>query len=155
MESASLADVTNWLTDDQQRAWRGLIHLTSQLNTALERQLQDDHGISLADYEILSRLHDAPPEGMRVRQLQATLAWEQSRVSHQLGRMQRRGLVERRDCHDDGRASAYVLTDVGRTAIEGAAPGHVEAVRLLLFDHLTAGDVASLATVFDRVNRQW
>ena len=137
--------MTQWLTDDEQQAWRGLMQLNSQLQTVLGRQLQDAHGISVADYEVLGRLHAASDDGLRARDLGATLAWEQSRLSHQLSRMQRRGLVEREDCASDRRGATFRLTPAGRAAIEQAAPGHVEAVRRLVFDALSAEQVAQLA----------
>ncbi|MBP2328950.1 DNA-binding MarR family transcriptional regulator [Kibdelosporangium banguiense] len=143
--------MTKWLTDEEQQAWRGLIHMTAQLNTRLNRQIQDEHDISLADYGVLARLHDAPEPGLRARDLEATLAWEQSRLSHQLSRMQRRGLVERHECLDDRRGAAFAITATGRTAIEDAAPGHVIAVRRMLFDHLTPGEVTWLAELTTRV----
>jgi DNA-binding MarR family transcriptional regulator len=151
MYSATLVVVIEWLTDDEQLAWRGLIHMTAQLSARLNRQLQDDHGISLADYEVLVCLHDAT-EAVRARDLEAILVWEQSRLSHQLARMQRRGLVQRHGCPADRRGAIFALTDTGRTAIENAAPGHVTAVRRLLFDHLTPDDVTQLTALTARVN---
>jgi DNA-binding MarR family transcriptional regulator len=131
---------------------RGLIHMTAELNARLNRQLQDEHGISLADYEVLARLSETPGGGLRARDLEATLSWEQSRLSHQLTRMQRRGLVERHDCLTDRRGATFAITDAGRAAIEDAAPGHVEAVRRMLFDHLGTEDVTWLEGLTARVN---
>jgi DNA-binding MarR family transcriptional regulator len=152
MHSARLGRVTDWLTDEEQRAWRGLLHMTAQLNGRLARQLQDEHEISLADYEVLVRLYEAPDaEGLRARDLEASLSWEQSRLSHQLTRMQRRGLVERGDCPADRRGATFAITPAGRAAIEHAAPGHVAAVRRLFFDHLTPEDVARLDELTARI----
>jgi DNA-binding MarR family transcriptional regulator len=137
--------MTTWLTTKEQQAWQGLIHLTAQLQSVLGRQLQDEHGISLADYEVLGRLHDAPDGRLRARDLGASLVWEQSRLSHQLTRMQRRGLVEREECVTDRRGATFRLTATGRAAIEQAAPGHVEAVRTLVFDALSPQEVTQLA----------
>ena len=87
--------------------------MTSQLNARMNRQLQDDSGVSLADYDVLVALSEAPAAaaGLRDRNV---LAWEQSRVSHQLARMQRRGLVAREECRADARGAFVVLTDAGR-----------------------------------------
>src|ERR1035441_6101939 len=87
--------MNRWLTEDEQRAWRGLLRMTSQLNARMNRQLQDDYGISLADYDVLVVLSEAPAGRRRVFELADALAWEQSRVSHQLARLQRRGLGRR------------------------------------------------------------
>jgi DNA-binding MarR family transcriptional regulator len=117
--------MTEWLTDDEQQTWRGLVYLTAQLSAKFNRQLQEEHGISLADYEVLARLHDAPEEGLRSRDLQATLVWEQSRLSHQLTRMQGRGLVRRHDCATDRRGATFTLTDTGhRGATTAVRPPH-------------------------------
>lgn len=137
--------MTIWLTSEEQQAWRGLIHLTDQLRTVLGRQLQDEHAISLADYEVLGRLHDAPGRRLRARDLGASLGWEQSRLSHQLTRMQRRGLAEREECESDRCGATFHLTPTGRAAIEQAAPGQVDAVRTLIFDALFPQQVTQLS----------
>ncbi|HXL20149.1 MAG TPA: MarR family transcriptional regulator, partial [Streptosporangiaceae bacterium] len=118
--------MSRWLTEEEQRAWRGLLRMTAQLNARMNRQLQDDYGISLADYDVLVVLSEAPAGRRRVFELAGELAWEQSRVSHQLARMQRRGLVVREECPTDARGAFAVITEAGRAAIERAAPAHVE-----------------------------
>jgi DNA-binding MarR family transcriptional regulator len=143
--------MSRWLTEEEQRAWRGLLRMTSQLNARMNRQLQDDYGVSLADYDVLVVLSEAPTGRLRVFEIADRLAWEQSRVSHQLARMQRRGLVTRQECRTDARGAFVVLTDVGRAAIERAAPAHVETVRQLVFDGLSRDQVAALTAVTSRV----
>jgi DNA-binding MarR family transcriptional regulator len=143
--------MSSWLTEDEQRAWRGLLLMTSQLNARMNRQLQDEYGISLADYEVLVTLTEAPAGRCRVFELTETLAWEQSRVSHQLARMQRRGLVVREECPTDARGAFAVLTEAGRAAIERAAPAHVETVRQLVFDGLSRDQLTALTDVTSRV----
>ena len=80
-------------------------------------------------------------------ELADALAWEQSRVSHQLARMQRRGLVAREECPTDARGAFAVLTETGRAAIERAAPAHVEMVRQLVFDGLSRDQLSALTAV--------
>jgi DNA-binding MarR family transcriptional regulator len=143
--------MNRWLTDDEQQAWRGLLRMTSQLNARMNRQLQDDYGISLADYDALVVLSEAPAGRRRVFELADALAWEQSRVSHQLARMQRRGLVAREECPTDARGAFVVLTETGRAAIERAAPAHVETVRQLVFDGLSRDQLAALTAVSSSV----
>lgn len=143
--------MSRWLTEDEQRAWRGLVRMTSQLNVRLNRQLQEEYGVSLADYEVLVVLSEAPGARRRVFEIVGMLAWEQSRVSHQLARMQRRGLVARQECPSDARGAFAVLTEAGRATIERAAPAHVETVRNLVFDGLTPGQLAALAELTARV----
>lgn len=150
-------DEPRWLDEREQRAWRGYLAMQTQLHAQLNRRLQDDSGLSLADFDVLVALTDRPEVRMRVRELADTLQWERSRLSHQLSRMQRRGLVEREECEDDARGAFVVLTDEGRRTIDRAAPPHVEAVRELVFDGLDEGQVEALARiaeiVLDRVGR--
>lgn len=143
--------MTRWLTEDEQRAWRGLLRMTAQLNARLNRQLQEECGLSLADYEVMVVLSEAPEGRLRVFEIAGALAWEQSRVSHQLARMQRRGLVGRQECPADGRGAFAVLTEAGRAAIERAAPAHVDMVRQLVFDGLGPDELVALAAVTARV----
>jgi DNA-binding MarR family transcriptional regulator len=143
--------MNRWLTDDEQRAWRGLLRMTAQLNGRMNRQLQDEYGISLADYDVLVVLSEAPAARRRVFELADALAWEQSRVSHQLARMQRRGLVAREECPTDARGAFVVLTETGRAAIKRAAPAHVEMVRQLVFDGLSRDQLAALTAVSSSV----
>jgi DNA-binding MarR family transcriptional regulator len=143
--------MNRWLTEEEQRAWRGLLRMTSQLNARANRLLQDEYGISLADYEVLVALSEAPEGRLRVFEVTDALAWEQSRVSHQLARMQRRGLITREGCATDARGAFAVLTTVGRATIERAAPAHVEQVRQLVFDELSHEQVSVLTEITTRV----
>jgi DNA-binding MarR family transcriptional regulator len=143
--------MTRWLDEGEQRAWRAYQRMQGQLAARLNRQLQADSGLSLADYEVLVLLTDVPEACVRPFELQRRLQWEQSRLSHHLTRMQRRGLIERRECDEDGRGALIVLTDAGRKAIVAAAPGHVEAVRSLFFDGLTGDQVQLLEELATQV----
>lgn len=147
--------MNRWLTEEEQQAWRGLLRMTSQLNARMNRQLLQEFGISLTDYEVLVVLSEAPQGRLRVFEMADALAWEQSRVSHQLARMQRRSLIAREDCASDARGAFAVLTGAGRAAIERAAPAHVEMVRQLVFDGLSHDQLTALteitAGVLDRL----
>jgi DNA-binding MarR family transcriptional regulator len=143
--------MTRWLDDDEQRAWRAYVQMQARLNAHLGRQLQRDSGLSLADYEVLVQLTEVPDGRLRPFALQERLEWEQSRLSHHLSRMSRRGLVERQECPSDARGAFVVLTPAGRAAIEAAAPGHVAAVRDLFLDRLDREELHTLARFATRV----
>ncbi|MDI5940675.1 MULTISPECIES: MarR family winged helix-turn-helix transcriptional regulator [Micromonospora] len=142
---------TRWLDDDQQRAWRAYLRMQAELAARLGRQLQADSGLSFADYGVLVQLAEAPGGRLRPFALQRDLQWEQSRLSHHLGRMQRRGLVDREECPQDARGAFVVLTAAGRAAIEAAAPAHVDTVRRLVFDQLDPDEVRALERIATRV----
>ncbi len=124
-----------WLNAREQTMWRSYLEMTGRLQTAMNRQLQQDCGLSLADYDVLVALDEAP--GCRIADLGARLGWEQSRVSHQLARMRTRGLIRRRGADDDRRAAVVDLTTDGRAALQAAAPAHAALVRAVVFDGMT------------------
>lgn len=138
---------TRWLDDREQAAWRGYLRMQARLQAELHRRLQADTGLSIADFDVLVALTDRPDERVRVLELATSLEWEKSRLSHHLARMQKRGLITREECDDDGRGNFVVLSPEGRAAIESAAPGHVETVRELVFDAVADDDVDALARI--------
>jgi DNA-binding MarR family transcriptional regulator len=147
-----------WLTTDEQRVWRTYLAMSSQLQLSMNRQLQTECGLSLADYDVLVELEDAGGRGReehlggcRVNELGDRLGWEQSRLSHQLRRMRARGLVARHGADDDRRAATIELTDAGRAALAAAAPGHAELVRRLVFDGSSAAELRALLRWTSRV----
>lgn len=143
-----------WLTDEQERVWRRWMVLNAQLPAALHRQLHADSGLSLQDFGVLVQLTDSPEGRVRVTDLAHGMQWERSRLSHHIKRMEGRGLVERAECPEDGRGAFVVLTPAGRAAIERAAPGHAGTVRAMVFDELTADELAALDSFTDKVLRR-
>ena len=140
-----------WLSAEQQLLWRGWLRLNAQLSTTLQRELQDDSGLSMPDFEVLVNLTDSDEGRVRVSDLATQMLWERSRLSHHVTRMERRGVVQRVDCPSDGRGAFVVITPEGRKAIEGAAPGHVDAVRRLVFDGLQDDEVATMSALVDKL----
>jgi DNA-binding MarR family transcriptional regulator len=140
-----------WLSADEQRLWRRWLLLNSRLAATLQREMQDDAGLSNSDFEVLVNLTDNPQGRLRVTDLATQMLWERSRLSHHVTRMERRGMVQRVECAEDGRGAFVAITPEGRTAIEAAAPGHVEAVRRLVFDALRDEDATHLGTIVDQL----
>ena len=122
-----------------------------RMNYEMNRQLQAESGLSLSDYDVLVALSDRD-EGMRVSDLAAQIGWERSRLSHQLRRMEERGLTERRPSAEDGRITNVALTPSGRQAIEEAAPGHVDLVRSLFFDALPENLLAPFTAALEHIH---
>ena len=143
-----------WLTATEQRVWRRWLTLNARLSATLHKELHDDAGLSMPDYEVLVHLTDSPHGRIRVTDLARLLQWERSRVSHHTTRMERRRLVQRLECAEDGRGAFIVITPQGRAAIEQAAPGHVTTVRRLIFDALTPDEIDALATITDKALTQ-
>jgi DNA-binding MarR family transcriptional regulator len=132
------------LTGTQAAAWRAFMEMQEALRGRIEQQLQADSTLSSTDYTVLAALSEAPDGRMRALSLSRALQWEKSRLHHQLTRMCRRGLVERRN---EGRTSFAIITDAGRQAQESARPAHARHVRRMVFDRLTDQQVEQLAEI--------
>jgi DNA-binding MarR family transcriptional regulator len=143
-----------WLTPEEERVWRRWLTLNAQLSVTLQRELQDDAGLSMPDFEVLVHLTDSPEGRVRVTDLARLMQWERSRVSHHVTRMERRRLAQRVECAEDGRGAFVVITPQGRAAIEQAAPGHVSTVRRLVFDALSIEEVDAFATIIEKLLAQ-
>jgi DNA-binding MarR family transcriptional regulator len=141
-----------WLDDRQARVWRAYLKVNQHLYGALEAQLLRDSGLSAADYTVLVPLSEAPAGVVRARELCAEIGWDRSRLSHQVARMEKRGLVNREDCAEDGRGLMVRLTAAGKNAIKGAAPRHAETVRRYVFDLLSDAETETLDAILHRVD---
>lgn len=131
--------------------WRTLRSMNEHLSRELDRQLQRDAGISRADYGILIALFEADGQRLRTGELGDLLAWEKSRVSHQVARMEARRLVERLVCDSDGRGTWVSLTTDGKRAFLGAVREHAAAIRDLFLGELTDDEKAIMLAATSRV----
>lgn len=131
--------------------WHSFFLMRRQLDRALEQQLQRHSDVSAADYEILVALSQAPGKQLRARTISEMIGWEKSRVSHQVSRMEKRGLVERRECESDARGVWIVITNEGRRAVLAAMRHHSAAIRRYFFDVLSPEEQRVLKGVSARV----
>jgi DNA-binding MarR family transcriptional regulator len=145
-----MAKTPNWLNPREMKAWRSYIIASRRLLDALDVDL-DQHDLSMADYEVLALLSDAPSRKMRMSELAELAMVSKSRLSHRMKVMEKAGWVKREDCPDDKRGYFAVMTDKGFKATAKAAPDHVESVRNRLLDHLTVKDQEDITRIFDRV----
>lgn len=142
---------SRWLSSEEERAWRGYRRLFTLLEAQLTRDLADDTELSMADYTVLSNLVETEDRRWRITELADYMRWSQSRLSHQLRRMEERGLVRRERARDDGRGSIVTLTRDGLHAIAAATPGHLAAVRKHMIDPLTPDQLSTLADIAETV----
>ena len=149
--TAVTADEVRWLTPEQQTHWRAYRDGTALLMDVLARELDEDAGLSLAEYEVLVRLSEAPGRTLRMSELAGELAHSRSRLTHTIRRMEEAGLVQRHPCAVDARGGNCTMTDVGLQRIVQAAPSHVTSVRAHLIDVLTDEQLRALGTAMDIV----
>jgi len=142
---------TRWLDADQQRTWRAYLVGTTLLMDRLDRDLREQHDLSMPEYEILVRLSEAPGHRMRMAGLAGSVSHSRSRITHTVARLERDGLVTRAACASDGRGVEAILTERGFEVLEEAAHTHVEGVRRYLVDLSGDADFAAMGRVFDTV----
>ena len=140
-----------WLNRTEMRAWRAYVIGTELMRQQLHRELQEAHDLTIADYEVLVQLSERDGRRMRMSELAGRVASSKSRLSHQISRLEKAGLVRRTTCPDDARGVIAELTDAGLRSLAAAAPTHVAGVRRHLIDLLTPAEQDALATIFERV----
>jgi DNA-binding MarR family transcriptional regulator len=140
-----------WLSHTEMRAWRPYMVATLMLRQRLHRELSENHGLSLIDYEVLAVLSTEPDYRMRMSELATMLGSTKSRLSHQVGRMEDAGYLRRDRDRDDRRGVTAELTTKGAELLERAAPTHVGGVREHFIDLLDHEQHQMLSEVYTRV----
>ncbi|MDN5601300.1 MAG: MarR family winged helix-turn-helix transcriptional regulator [Brachybacterium sp.] len=141
-----------WLTGTEQEAWRTFLYATTLLTDRFGEALQVDPEIdlTLGEYEILVRLSEAEKKFLRMSELADKVVHSRSRLTHTVSRMEKRGLVERVRCSDDGRGRQAQLTGAGEAMLVRAAPAHVRSVRELLLDVIGHDDLLELGRILGK-----
>ncbi|MEV5689772.1 MarR family winged helix-turn-helix transcriptional regulator [Micromonospora globbae] len=136
-------------TAEELRVWRDFVETTEALRSQLASRLQIESSLSQGDYAVLLALSEAPDQRMRSSQLAAHIGWERSRLSHHLGRMERRALIRRQESPTVPRGAEVLLTPSGAEAFRQSTFPHLRAIRELFVDALTpdqlraAGEIAA------------
>ena len=139
-----------WLSDDEQRAWRAYLRGSRLIEEALDRDLQS-HGVQLTEYEIISMLSESPGRRLRMSSLADLVVQSRSRLTHTASRLERRGWVVREACLEDKRGVELVLTNAGWGAVQDMARIHVESVRRTVIGNVTPELFACLGDAMDAI----
>lgn len=142
---------TRWLDDDEQELWRLLLGAVRKINRGMDETLKAGGEVSASEFAVLVALSEAPEQHLRLHELCTQLEWDRSRASHQVTRMEKRGLLYKEPDAVDARGINVCVTHVGLEHLRRAAPEHVESVRRMVFDHLQPEDVPALRRFFNGV----
>ena len=140
------AEETQWLSDTEQRAWRGFLFTHLRLETQLTREMGAASTLSYTDYLILVALTDSSAP-LRLYEIANHLGQDRSRLSHHISRMADRGLVTKTEYPADRRGTSIAITPHGLAELRAEAPHHVAAVRRLFIDSLTPEQLAAFAAL--------
>jgi len=141
-----------WLSPEELEAWMATIGVITRLPNLLDRQLQRDSGLTHFEYQVLAGLSQAADRTMRMSTLAEFTEGQLPRLSQVGARLEMRGWIIRRPDPTDRRSTLATLTDAGMEVLVAAAPGHVEEVRRIVFDPLTAAQVRQLHEIGRRIN---
>ena len=132
-------------------AWRGFLRVHAALFKQLDAELQDEHRLPLSSYEVLLTLATAPGGEMRMSEIADSVLLSRSGLTRLVDRLERDGLIERRDCATDKRGANAAITEEGRRRFDAARRTHLDGVRSRFLDRLEEGDMRRLAELWERV----
>ncbi|GAA4818915.1 MarR family winged helix-turn-helix transcriptional regulator [Actinomycetospora corticicola] len=146
--------MADWLTAEEQRAWRRTAAMFTLLPAALDAQLQRDAGLTQFSYLVLAMLSETPGRTMPMSELASMVSSSLSRLSHVVSRLEKQGWVAREPCEDNGRVTMARLTDAGWDKVVAAAPGHAAEVRRLVIDAVGPDHIADLDEITGAILRR-
>lgn len=142
---------TQWLDPEERAAWLSLSRIIVKLPSALDGQLERDADLNYFEYLVMAMLSEQDDRTLRMSQLAALSNASLSRLSHVAKRLEARGFLQREPDPHDGRYTRAVLSESGHAKVVASAPGHVTAVRELVFDALTSTQLGRLREATDAI----
>lgn len=139
--------------DPRLDAWRAFLRAHARLTRELERELQADQSMALADYDVLVQLAAADDGRLRMSELADRVLLSRSGITRLVDRLEAAGLVERVLCESDRRGQLAQLTDAGLARLREASPTHLRGVAEHFLDRIPADELDQLRTTLERVAR--
>lgn len=147
----SLSGPSDELTEQELRAWRGLLRAHASLAKKLDAELEERHGLPMSSYEVLHRLAGAEMGRMRMCDLAEQAQMSRSGLTRLADRLERDGLLERCSCEHDARGAYACLTVAGRERLCEARSTHRSVVREHFLSRFSQQELSSLAELWDRI----
>jgi DNA-binding MarR family transcriptional regulator len=143
MSGRSLA-ATPTPDDPRLGAWRSFIHAHARLIRRLDEELQAEHGLSLAEYDTLLQLVNAPDRRLRMSALAERVLLSRSGITRLVDRLVVAGMVERSACTTDARGAEAALTPRGLQALRSASRTHMDGVGRYFLGRIGDDDRAAI-----------
>ncbi len=139
------------LTSAESRAWRGFLRAHATVVRALESDLQAEHELPLASYDVLVQLSESPDRRLRMTELADRVLLSRSGLTRLADRLEREGLLTREPCPSDARGTLAVLSDAGLERLRQAWPTHLRGVQQHVLSRLTATEVEQLGDLMGKL----
>jgi len=125
------------LTPHELAAWRAFLRAHAAVVRRLEADLVGTHAMTLAVYDVLVQLVEAPGRRLRMTELADAVLLSRSGLTRLVDRMVRDGYVRREPDPADARGVLAVLTDSGYARLRTASPTHLDGIGRYVVDQLT------------------
>jgi DNA-binding MarR family transcriptional regulator len=132
-------------------AWGGFLRTHHALVAELDEDLRREHGLPLTSYDVLVQLENAPDRRLRMSELADAVLLSRSGLTRLVERLERKGLLERRECPDDARGAFAVLTDAGVANLRDARKTHLAGVRERFLERFDEQELRELGQVWRRL----
>ncbi len=140
------------LRDTEMRAWQALLHAHHSVIQVLDRELREDHGLTLAEYDALLRLARSPDRALRMTDLAERVMISPSGLTRMVDRLVTRGLVQRRSNTSDARIALACLTDDGLRHLKIAARTHLRGIREHFTGRLSETQLRNVASALETIS---
>src|SRR5574338_326014 len=137
--------------DRRLESWRTFLRAYTQVRRHLERELEDEQGMSLAEYEVLLVLAYSADRQMRMSDLAEMLLLSRSGATRLIDRLEAVELVQRVSCDTDRRGQWAQLTDAGYERLRAASPTHLRGIAEHFLDRIAADELSALQGTLERV----
>lgn len=130
----------------EQKSWQNYLAAALRMNAALNRRLNDTHGLSLSDVQLLGLLDGCAASGLQMGDLAEALPSPPSRLTRQVRRLEKQELVLRTASLHDRRRVMASITELGQSLLQKAMITYEDEVRAHFLGPLTRPQVAAMAT---------
>ncbi len=137
--------------EEEAMAWEGLLEVSRRLRRGAEEAILEEFELSVSMLGIMGRLSAARARTLRQTELAEAMGLSLSRVSRVVDLLEQRGLVARRDCPSDARATNVKLTAQGASLTARAQRCLATHVQASFLNRLDGGEAQVLAALFRRL----
>ena len=131
-------------------AWGLFLRAHSDVIRVLDRELEEERGLSLAAFDVLAHLGQRG-NPWRMSELAESLVLSRSGATRLVEKLERDGLVTRTIDEDDRRGIHVSLTPHGTKTLRKAQTVHRRGIREHFTQHLTETEAAQLCSAFAKI----
>lgn len=141
------------LSEDEMQLWHLWKCTFKKIFGRVVKDMSEVTGLSEGDFGILATLVEVGNGELRQQELERSMEWTKSRLSHHLKRMEQRELIQREGMAK-GVGVRVLITPQGESALETARPIIEKSIRKFFLNHLTDQDTELIIRLAERVDKE-